>query len=154
MIGPLRTPLGPLARWALPALATAACQAPAPPVAVETPYGMVRAESEAKAEEVAEMLADLAPRVRDLLPGTTDENVDVWVQSVLRSSRYGQRAKGVKGFTLLTDEFEAERIHLLEDGELSWYPLARSWSTPWWTRAGEPSPASSRRGWATSSPRS
>ena len=118
-------------------LGAAACQAPAPPVAIETPYGMVRAESEGKAEEVAEMLEVLSPRVKDLLPGTFDREIDVWVQSVLRSSRYGQRATGVKGFTLLAGEFDAKRIHLLEDGELSWYLshelvhalVDESWST-------------------------
>ncbi|MEM7310896.1 MAG: hypothetical protein AAF682_29775 [Planctomycetota bacterium] len=102
-------------------LLAGACQAPPPPVAVDTPFGLVRAESEDKAEEVAEMLADLAPRLREELPGTLDREIDVWVQSVLRSTRHGERAKGVKGFTLLAGEFKAKRIHLLEDGELSWY---------------------------------
>ncbi len=99
----------------------ASCAAPPPPIAVETPYGLVRAESEDKAEEVAQMLERLAPRVREILPGSADREIDVWVQSVLRSTRNGERAKGVKGFTLLTGEFNPKRIHLLEDGELSWY---------------------------------
>ena len=104
-----------------PLLLAAACAAPPPPIAVDTPFGQVRAESEVKAEEVADMLVDLAPRLREALPGTRDREIDVWVQSVLRSTRNGERAKGVKGFTLLSGEFNAKRIHLLEDGELSWY---------------------------------
>ncbi|MCZ6597532.1 MAG: hypothetical protein O7B99_07835 [Planctomycetota bacterium] len=102
-------------------LLASACAAPPPPIAVETPYGVVRADSKAKATEVADLLAQLSPRVQAVLPGTQDRVIDVWVQSVLRSTRHGSRAKGVKGFTLLAREFEPKRIHLLEDGELSWY---------------------------------
>jgi hypothetical protein len=102
-------------------LLAGACAATPPPVAVETSYGVVRAESEDKAVEVAALLQDLAPRVRALLPGTSDRAIDVWVQKVLRDGSRGERAEGVKGFTLLSGEFRAKRIHLLEDGELSWY---------------------------------
>ena len=98
-----------------------ACAATPPPVAVETPYGVVRAETEDKAEEVAVLLEDLAPRVQEVLPGTSDRPIDVWVQKVLRDGSHGERAEGVKGFTLLSGDFHAKRIHLLEDGELSWY---------------------------------
>ena len=114
-----------------------ACAATPPPVAVATPYGVVRAETEEKASEVAVMLRDLAPRVQEVLPGTTDRPIDVWVQKVLRDGSHGERAEGVKGFTLLSGEFKAKRIHLLEDGELSWYlahelvhaQLDQSWRT-------------------------
>jgi hypothetical protein len=102
-------------------LLAGACAATPPPVAVKTSYGVVRAESEDKAFEVAALLQDLAPRVRAVLPGTSDRSVDVWVQKVLRDGSHGERAEGVKGFTLLSGEFKAKRIHLLEDGELSWY---------------------------------
>ena len=39
----------------------------APPIVLETPYGNVRAGSEASASEVASLLVDLAPRVREIL---------------------------------------------------------------------------------------
>lgn len=107
--------------WIAALLWGASCAAPPPPIAVDTPYGLVRAETDGKAKEVAEMLARLSPRVQEVLPGTTEREIDVWVQSVLRSTRHGERAKGVKGFTLLAGEFNPKRIHLLEDGELSWY---------------------------------
>jgi hypothetical protein len=98
-----------------------ACAAVPPPIAVGTPYGVVHAESRHKATEVAELLVDLCPRVRATLPGTIDRPIDVWVQRVLRDDANGARGAGVKGFTLLSGEFRAKRIHLLEDGELSWY---------------------------------
>ena len=98
-----------------------ACAIAPPPVAVQTPFGNVHAESEHKAAEVAELLTELSPRVRALLPGTTDKPIDIWVQSVLRDDQNGERGVGVKGFTLLSGEFKAKRIHLLEDGELAWY---------------------------------
>jgi hypothetical protein len=98
-----------------------ACAAVPPPVAVETPFGVVRADTQPKATEVARLLNDLSPRVRAALPGTTDRPIDVWVQKVLRDDSNGERGAGVKGFTLLSGEFRAKRIHLLENGELSWY---------------------------------
>lgn len=114
-----------------------ACAATPPPVAVDTPFGRVCAESSSKADEVAELLSDLSPGVQELLPGTKDREVDVWVQSVLRDSRGGERAEAVKGYTLLIGDFQAKRIHLLQDGELAWYLshelvhalMDESWST-------------------------
>jgi hypothetical protein len=118
-MGPEMTPRPLLGLASL--LLLGACAATPPPVAVETPFGVVRAETEDKAVEVAGLLEDLAPRVQEVLPGTCDRPIDVWVQKILRDGSHGERAEGVKGFTLLSGDFHAKRIHLLEDGELSWY---------------------------------
>jgi len=98
-----------------------ACLAPPPPIVVDTPYGEVRAESEAKASEIAHLLSGLAPQVRAILPGCQQRPIDVWVQDELRVYRNSKRPDSVRGFTLLTDEFSAKRIHLQEGGQSSWY---------------------------------
>jgi len=97
------------------------CAATPPPVSVKTPFGVVSAESQPKAVEVAALLRELSPRVHATLPGTSNKPIDVWVQKVLRDDANDTRGAGVKGFTVLSGEFRAKRIHLLEDGELSWY---------------------------------
>ena len=97
------------------------CLAAPPPIVVATPFGDVRAESEEKASEVAELLRELAPRIQDVLPGSQERPIDVWVQEKLRVYRHQTRPESVRGFTLLADEFEARRIHLLGDGQSSWY---------------------------------
>jgi len=112
------------ARIALSALAigiTAGCLAPPPPIVVDTPYGAVRARTAVKAGEVAELLERLAPEVKALLPGAQDRPIDVWVQDELAVYLFHKRAKSVRGFTLLENEFEAKRIHLQESGESPWY---------------------------------
>ncbi len=98
-----------------------ACLAPPPPIVVATPYGEVRAESEAKATEIAELLNGLAPQVREILPGSQRRPIDVWVQDELRVYRHSKRPESVRGFTLLTDEFTAKRIHLQDEGQSAWY---------------------------------
>jgi hypothetical protein len=106
---------------ALLTLALVGCLSPPPPIVVETPFGDVRAMSEAKAAEVAELLEDLAPRVRELLPGCQERSVDVWVQDQLQVYRYQERPESVRGFTLLAGDFDARRIHLQSDSESPWY---------------------------------
>jgi len=103
------------------ALAASACLAPPPPIVVDTPFGEVRARSEGRANEVAELLERLAPEVRALLPGTQDRPVDVWVQEHLAVYLFHKRPESVRGFTLLEDEFDAKRIHLQEGGQSPWY---------------------------------
>jgi hypothetical protein len=100
---------------------TSACLAPPPPMVVETPYGDVHAEDRSTAAEVATMLRALAPEVMERLPGSQDRAIDVWVQDRLRVYRYNERPQSVRGFTLLSDEFDARRIHLQEDGQSPWY---------------------------------
>jgi len=98
-----------------------ACLAAPPPIGVDTPYGQVRAETEVWADEIAGLLRLLAPRVQEMLPGSLERPVDVWVQRKLRIYENGERAANVRGFTLLLDEFQAERIHLQEGGQPGWY---------------------------------
>ena len=102
-------------------LLASSCLAPPPPIVVETAYGDVRARTPATAEEVAHLLEGLAPRVQELLPGSQDRPVDVWVQQELRVHRFHKRPESVRGFTLLSNEFEARRIHLQEAGQSPWY---------------------------------
>ena len=102
-------------------LCATACLAAPPPIVVATPYGDVRAESREKALEVAGILRDLAPRVHEILPGSQKRPIDVWVQEELRVWRHQRRPESVRGFTLLADEFEARRIHLLDDNQSPWY---------------------------------
>ncbi len=106
---------------ALPALALGACLAAPPPIVVGTPFGEVRAGTTEKAQEVASLLRELAPRVQEVLPGSQRRPIDVWVQDELRVYRYQRRPESVRGFTLLSDEFQARRIHLLDEGQPSWY---------------------------------
>ena len=88
---------------------------------VETAFGDVRASSERKAEEVAQLLEKLSPEVSALLPGSQDRSVDVWVQEELQVYRFNKRPESVRGFTLLNDEFSAKRIHLQDSGQSPWY---------------------------------
>ncbi len=100
---------------------SAACLAPPPPIVVDTPYGAVHAESKAKATEIAGLLKQLAPQVRDLLPGSQEKAIDIWVQNRLQVYRFNTRPESVRGFTLLSDEFHAKRIHLQDSGQSPWY---------------------------------
>jgi len=103
------------------ALFACSCLAPPPPIVVETPFGDVRADSQAQADRVANLLTELSPRLRRILPGCQDRTIDVWVQNELRVYRNQRRPESVRGFTLLRDEFEARRIHLQDQGQSSWY---------------------------------
>ncbi|HEX6882065.1 MAG TPA: hypothetical protein VF530_01730 [Planctomycetota bacterium] len=109
------------AACALVGVVGVACLAPPPPIVVDTPYGVVRAASRGKADEVAELLTRLAPAVKTVLPGAQDREIDVWVQERLAVYRFHQRPDSVRGFTLLDAEFDAKRIHLQESGQSPWY---------------------------------
>jgi hypothetical protein len=119
------------------ALGAAACLAPPPPIVVGTPFGDVRADTPEKAREIAGLLEELAPRVRELLPGSQDRTVDVWVQNELQVYRFHKRPESVRGFTLLASEFRAKRIHLQEGGQSPWYlshELVHALIGPSWKR--------------------
>jgi len=118
-----RSPLARALRWGLGAclLSLASCLAPAPPIVVHTPYGKVHAESQASAEGVAEMLMALAPQVQEMLPGAQERAIDVWVQKKLQVYLHQERPESVRGFTLLSEAFEARRIHLQKDEQSPWY---------------------------------
>ncbi|MFT5690484.1 MAG: hypothetical protein ACI8PQ_003341, partial [Planctomycetota bacterium] len=81
--------------------ASAGCLAPPPPIVAQTPFGDVRAESIEKADEFADLLERLVPRVHELLPGSQHRDIDVWVQDRLRVYRFTERSESVRGFTLL-----------------------------------------------------
>lgn len=91
------------------ALALVACTG-APTAAVPTPFGMVRAESEAEAREVADMLLFLRPRLHALLPDTVDRPTEVWLDAALRGARLGDE-HGVAALTNIA----AGRIQLRGD---------------------------------------
>lgn len=97
------------------------CLAPPPPISVDTAFGEVRAERDQEALEVADLLIEMAPQIREILPGVQDRRVDVWVQERLRLYRWQERTESVRGFTLLAKEFDATRIHLRGGGQSSWY---------------------------------
>ncbi len=81
-----------LPRSVLPGLLLlAAGCASAPPEAVATEFGPVRAATRADAEAGADRLVALAPRVRALLPELTDEPIELWVLDRFDADRDPQR---------------------------------------------------------------
>ncbi len=56
------------------------CQAPAPRSRAESVLGAVRAESQELADQVADMVDELHPRVAAFLPDARQDGLDVWVQ--------------------------------------------------------------------------
>jgi hypothetical protein len=90
-------------------LAIASCRA-APTSAVRTPYGEARAERPDEARQLALLLSDLAPRVRDLLPDCRSRTTDVWLDDLLGGDAPDGRPE-VVGLTSL----ESGRIHLRRD---------------------------------------
>ncbi|MHC5210160.1 MAG: hypothetical protein ACYTG2_05520 [Planctomycetota bacterium] len=91
------------------ALVLAGCRG-APSAAVPTPFGTVRADSEAEAREVADMLLFLRPRLHALLPDTLDRPTEVWLDAALRGAGMG----GEPGVAALTN-VSAGRIQLRGD---------------------------------------
>lgn len=87
--------------------------APAPPVAVETPFGVVRAGNSTAANEVAEMLTELHPLVEDRLPGSRPFHPDVWVQESLEL--FNKRPRVESGLTLFDVNNKPLRIHVREN---------------------------------------
>jgi len=80
-------PRGSVGWWGLPGallgLACVSCLLPGcrsvPPAQVQTPWGTARAATASEARELALLLADLVPRVRDLLPDSRGELTEVWL---------------------------------------------------------------------------
>ena len=99
----------------LTALLLTGCLAPPPRLAVETHYGVVRADSKAPALEVADLLDELVPHVRRLLPDTRTDDLEVWVQTQLAVYRGWPVDSKVPAFTV-----EGEgRIHLLDGDRIA-----------------------------------
>jgi hypothetical protein len=101
---PLRRSLA----WAL-LLGAAGCVQP-PSESVDTPYGVVRADTAEQARELAEMLNELRPRVVALLPDAVDRSTEVWLDSGLR----GSELAGDESVAALTN-ISAGRIQLRGD---------------------------------------
>jgi len=90
-------------------LAAAAC-VQTPRESVDTPYGVVRADTPEQARELAEMLVDLRPRVVAMLPDAVDRSTEVWLDSRLR----GSELAGDRNVAALTN-VSAGRIQLRGD---------------------------------------
>lgn len=97
------------------------CLSTAPRLSLEVDQGLVRADRPAAGQTVARLLDELAPRVRELLPGSKPEPIEVWVQSRLEVFSGWPLDPSVPAFTLE----DGGRIHLQEAAapELS-YALA------------------------------
>ncbi len=96
---------------ALLLLALPACLAPAPRHEVASAAGRVLGDSPTQARLVSELLDDLAPRVRALLPGTRAEPLEVWVQRRLALYSNWTVDDDVPAFTVEGEH----RIHMLEN---------------------------------------
>ncbi|KAA3606058.1 MAG: hypothetical protein DWQ01_17840 [Planctomycetota bacterium] len=99
-------------RWILLVLLLplAACMAPAPQAAVDTPFGRVRAADPETAHSVAIMLQELHPQVAAVLPGSEIHFPEIWVQERLQvqQSHFSQET----GLTVFGADDQPLRIHL------------------------------------------
>lgn len=116
-------------------LAVAACTAP-PAARVDTPYGLARADTADEARQLAELLAELGPAVRQTLPDSLDRPTEVWLEDFGRYRALDGRP-GVVGLTSLSAghiRIRADRLGLDADFVLvhelvhallgpSWEPL-------------------------------
>jgi hypothetical protein len=118
-----------------PLLALAACAAPGPPpVAVETPFGTVRGETEEVANRVAAEVEILAPQVRATLVDAREELAEVWVLETLRDARGRRTPSSVSGFTRYRDRAPIG-IHLREEADPRWalaHELVHALCGPTW----------------------
>lgn len=111
------TRLGAVAAAAGIVLLQPACVVPAPPVAQSHELGLVRAEDRFHADLYAGMVAELQPRIVDVLPGTLERTTEVWVQESLAHGMGAPAPANVKGFTLIDSEMQRGRIHVRQDNE-------------------------------------
>jgi len=84
---------------ALALVGATACVEP-PKVAVPTPWGTVRADSETEARDLADLLLELRPRVAALLPDASDRTTEIWLDAALRGSGLTEQS-GVAALTNL-----------------------------------------------------
>lgn len=105
-------PLSSLFLASLPALLALGCLAPAPPEAVTTSVGVVRAKTHETAVRYALMLEELYPIVQEALPGALDRPAEVWIQDVLRRYVDEEHRSEAMGFTILSRDLDPGRIHL------------------------------------------
>ena len=111
-----------------------ACVAP-PAASVESLHGIVRAPTPEEAASLAELLDDLHPRVRAVLPGTEAPRVEVWLQEELRMFSMLEPSSEVvalnfdawnrihlkRGSGFLPEDLAHELVHLMLDS--SWKTL-------------------------------
>jgi len=88
------------------------CRMSAPSVLAVSSAGTVHADSEQSARQVRDRLDELAPAVRNLLPGTEDRPIEVWVQQRLEVYRGFPYPPHIAGMA----DFENSRIHV-RDGD-------------------------------------
>ena len=89
-------------------LLLSSCRAAPPPAAVRSDFGVVRAATDEQARRVSGLSERLIPRLRDLLPGLRDHDLEVWVQKeieLVRGSPYPEHIAGMA-------DYENGRIHL------------------------------------------
>lgn len=96
-------------------LSIVGCRAAAPPRAVESSYGVVRARSAEDANDASLALERLVPRVLATLPGAEERPIEVWLQNELMIWQGSPFPDHVAGMA----EYEHGRIYLRdEDAEL------------------------------------
>lgn len=89
-------------------LALSACRANAPVAAVTAPFGSVRAETLAEAQQIAARAAELVPTIRAAVPGMLDRPIEIWVQRQLEIFDGEPYAEHIAGMA----DFEEARVHV------------------------------------------
>jgi len=87
----------------------AGCRIAPPPVSVYADVGIARAHDEPSARRVAAWMNELVPAIRGAVPGTIDDEPDVWVQRRLRMDTFRRIPESVNGIA-----FSNHRILLRE----------------------------------------
>jgi len=97
---------------------TAACRVAPPPQSVSSEHGAVRAETVIEAQMLADLVNELYPRVRELVPDTPDQDIEIWQQDDLRLWTHRREPLSTRGFTVR----ELHRIHLRDNRRYSrWF---------------------------------
>ncbi len=121
--------------WLVLLLVGTACHAPSPRIAVDSPWGEVRADELSTAANLVQDLERMFPRVRDLLPATRDVLPEIWVQDVPTYYRWWEHDDADGFFVPGTNRIhlralaangtlEHELVHLLLDETWSTLPAA------------------------------
>lgn len=120
---------------ALSLLALTGCLATAPRIELKAVEGTVRADSQAHGWIMADLLDELTPQVRRLLPDMRERPVEVWVQRELEVYAGFEVDRQVPAFTIEGDgrihvaEADSNRLSAALAHELVHSLLGESWST-------------------------
>ena len=90
-------------------LVLSAGRANAPVAAVTVPFGSVRAETLAEAQQVAARAAELVPTIRSAVPGMLDRPIEIWVQrqlEIFEGEPYADHIAGMADFEEVTKSIE------------------------------------------------